>query len=265
MNPERIEEYRDRLWHREEQLRISNAEEVENLVEDLGFCLALTDARTPMPSVYIAVCGRRDVHSPRNPQKDPEMSLSWRLKDDVMRRGNVYYSKLVKGRAMFVAPRLIPSFRSLYGIPRKDEPKMLTKDAKRVLRVLRKEWESSTSDLREDARIPERKNLTKAIVDLQRAMKVIPFEVLYEPKFTYLWTLGEERFPVEFKKRQRRETAIYNLAFEFLRMQGLTKKGDLAKAIGVSRKEAGMANHKLVDRGIAHRIENGVYQFAELL
>src|SRR5687767_10806130 len=98
--PEEIEQFRDKKWRREETLKIEKAEQVEALVEDLGFCLTLTDSRTDLPSVYIAVCGRRDAHTPRNVQKDYECSLAWTLKDEVMMRGKVYYAKLVKGRAM---------------------------------------------------------------------------------------------------------------------------------------------------------------------
>ncbi len=55
--PEEIEQIRDRKWRREEILKIETASEIETLVEDLGFCLGLTDSRTNLPSVYIAVCG----------------------------------------------------------------------------------------------------------------------------------------------------------------------------------------------------------------
>jgi hypothetical protein len=40
------------------------------------------------------VCGRRDAVMPRNVQKDPEASLTWTLKDEIMGRGKVYYAKL---------------------------------------------------------------------------------------------------------------------------------------------------------------------------
>ncbi len=108
-------------WRREETLKIETAREVEAFVEDLGFCLALTDSRTNLPSVYIAVCGRRDVFSPKNVQKDYEKDLAWTLKDEVMRGGKVYYSKLCKGRAMFVAPRLVPYFNAVWGVSKNQE------------------------------------------------------------------------------------------------------------------------------------------------
>jgi hypothetical protein len=123
--PEEIEKYRDRKWRREEILKIETASQVEEMVEDLGFCLGLTDSRTNLPSVYIAVCGRRDAHTPKNVQKDIETSLAWVLKDEVMQRGKVYYSKLAKGRATFVAPRLIPYFNAILGIPRSKEKENL--------------------------------------------------------------------------------------------------------------------------------------------
>jgi hypothetical protein len=56
----------------------------------VGFANTLTDARRTGPSLYIAVCGRRDVSLPRNiqkrRQKDEETRLTWYLKDEVMRR-----------------------------------------------------------------------------------------------------------------------------------------------------------------------------------
>ncbi len=262
--PEEIEKYRDKKWRREEVLKIDKATEVEEFVNDLGFCNSLTDSRTNLPSVYIGVCGRRDAHSPRNVQKDPEMSLSWVLKDEVMKRGIVYYSKLVKGRAMFVAPRLIPYFKAIYGFPKSREKENLSDDAIKVLKILRKEWESATADLRKDAKIDDRKKLTKALDDLQRCMKVVPYEVLYKPKFTYLWTLAEAKFPDELAKKIKRGNAVKELAKVFLEMCGMTLKGELAKTIGVSAKEAGLANHQLVDEGFSERIENGVYKLKNL-
>lgn len=258
--PEEIEQYRDRKWRREETLKVEKAAQVEEMIEDLGFCLTLTDSRTPLPSVYMAVCGRRDAHTPKNVQKDYETSLAWTLKDEVMQHGKMYYAKLVKGRSMFVAPRLIPYFNALYGIPKADEKAKLSADAQKVLRILRKEWEMATSDLRVEAQIEDRKKLTKALEDLQKMMKVVALEVLYVPKFTYIWTLAEGRFPKELAKKVSREVAVKELARAFLLMQGLTLRGELAKTLSISRKEAGKANHQLVDEGFAERLETGVYQ-----
>ena len=121
--PEQIELHRDRMWRRDEDLRVESAVDAERFIEDVGFANTLTDTRRAGPSLYIAVCGRRDVSLPRNVQKDEETRLTWYLKDEVMRRGRVYYAKLAGGRSMFVAPRLISHFAAVWMPRRKDEPR----------------------------------------------------------------------------------------------------------------------------------------------
>ena len=212
--PDEIEQYRDRKWRREESLKVDSAEDVEAMVEDLGFCLGLTDARKELPSVYIAVCGRRDAHMPRNVQKDFEASRAWVLKDEVMARGKVYYAKLIKGKSMFLARRMIPVFNAIWGCSRKGESGILSPNAQRVLKVLRKEWEMATSDLRAECGFKDKTDLTKAIDELQRRMKVIPQEAVYAPKFTYIWTLAEARFPEEIEIKMPRDEAVRELARE---------------------------------------------------
>ena len=76
-----IQAHRDCMWCREPELRIEEPQAAERLFNKLGFCSTMTDSRRPGPSLYIAVCGRRDAHMPRNVQKDPESSLAWSIKD----------------------------------------------------------------------------------------------------------------------------------------------------------------------------------------
>ena len=262
--PEEIELYRDRKWRREESLRVDSAEEVEAMVEGLGFCLGLTDVRKMMPSVYIAVCGRRDAHMPRTVQKDPEASRAWVLKDEVIARGNLYYGKLLKGKSWFLAPRMIPVFNSIWGCSRNGEAGILSKNAQLVLKVLRKEWEMATSDLRDACGFRDKKELTDAMDELQKRMKVVPQEVVYIPKFTYIWTLAEARFPKEMKIKMPREDAVRELARAYLRLSGMTLLGELAGKFSLHRREAGKANHELVDEGFAERLSTGIYKLSGL-
>ena len=82
--PEPVELYRDGLWRRAPEARVETVQDAERFVDAVGLAWTLTDARTPGPSLYIAVCGRRDAHMPPNVQKDPEASAAWLLKDDLM-------------------------------------------------------------------------------------------------------------------------------------------------------------------------------------
>ena len=94
-------------------------------------------------------------------------------------------------------------------------------------------------------------------------MKVVPQEVLYVPKFTYIWTLAEARFPTETAIKMDRETAVRELARCYLSMCGMTLLGDLSRAFGFQRWESGRANHQLVDEGFAERIAMGIYRIAD--
>jgi hypothetical protein len=260
---EEVEAYRDQTWRRTPELHVETVLDAERLIESLGFCASLTDSRRPGPSLYIAVCGRRDAHMPRNVQKDPEASLTWTLKDDVMRRGRIYYAKLARARSMFIAPRLIPHFNALWGTPRRKEAELLSAQARAVLKVLRREWEMATADLRKESGVPDRAQFTRVIDELQKAMKVIPGEVLYAPWFTYVWTLAEGRFPAALAAKVKREVALKEIARAFLDGAGVTVRGELARVTGLSRPDAGRGNRALVEEGYAERIGEGVYRLID--
>src|SRR6476661_1591344 len=168
------EDFRDVRWQREGTRQVETAHDAERFVERVGFSACMTDARRPGASLYVAVCGRRDAIMPRNVQKDPEASHTWLLKDEIVRRGKVYYAKLARARTLFLAPRMIPCFHAIWGVRRADEARRLSRPARAILRVLRREWEMATADLREDAGIRDRQAFTRALDELQAAMLVIP-------------------------------------------------------------------------------------------
>ncbi len=258
--PEEIEVHRDRTWCREPEMRIEEALAAERFIDRVGFCAALTDSRRPGPSLYIAVCGRRDAHTPRNVQKDPETSLAWTIKDEVVRRGRLYYGKLRGSRSVFIARRLVPHFNAVSGLTRKQEQSVLSQPAQDILKVLRKEWEMATRDLRSASGVKERSAFTKAMDELQRVFKVIPGEIVYEPKFTYIWTLMESRFQDELATVVSREEALKEIARAYLAGAGMTLRGELARVTGLSNPDAGIGNWALVDEGFATRVAPGVYR-----
>jgi hypothetical protein len=260
--PEDIEDFRDQQWCREGARQIDSAFAAERFIERVGFAACMTDVRRPGPSLYVAVCGRRDAVMPRNVQTDEEASLAWRLKDELMARGSVYYAKLARGKAMFLAPRMIPYFHAIWGVRRNEEKRRLTKNAQAVLRVLRSEWEMATADLREDSGMRDRAAFTRALDELQAAMIVVPGQVFYQPKFTYLWTLAVGRFPDALRRRVARETALREIARAFLSGAGMTIPGELARVTGLSRPDAGLGNRALVAEGFAFARSPGVYALA---
>lgn len=262
--PAEIEDFRDVRWCREGARHVRTAHDAERFIEQVGFAACLTDSRRPGPSLYIAVCGRRDAVMPRNVQKDEEASAAWLLKDDLIRRANVYYAKLARGKAMFMAPRMIPYFNAVWGMRKAEEPRRLSRNARKILKVLRKEWQMATADLKTDCGVRDRKTFYQALDELQAAMLVIPEGVYYEPKFTYIWTLGVSRFPDALTKRVKRAVAVKEIARCFLLNAGLTIPGELARVTGLSRPEAGLGNRALVAEGFATMLAPGWYQIRDI-
>jgi hypothetical protein len=258
--PADVEEYRDERWRRESARLVTTALEAERFVEQVGFSACLTDSRRPGPSLYTAVCGRRDVVLPRQVQKDPETSLAWTLKDELVRRGRVYYGKLARGRATFIAPRLIPHFHAVWGVRRSEEARRLSRQARAVLAVLRREWEMASSDLRQETGIADRAEYTRAIDELQAAMIVVPSEAVYLPRFTYLWTLAVARVPDALRRRISRDASVREIARCYLAGAAMTNRGELARVTGLSRPEAGRANRGLVAEGFATMPAPGIYR-----
>ena len=260
--PPEIEDYRDQHWRREGTRQVETALDAERFIEQVGFAACLTDSRRPGPSLYVAVCGRRDAVMPRNVQKDPETSLTWVLKDEMVKRGKVYYAKLARGKTMFLAPRMIPHFHAVWGLRRSEEKRRLSKNARAILRVLRKEWEMSTADLRDESGVKDRQAFTRGLDELQAAMIVVPSEAVYVSGFTYLWTLGVGRFPDALVRRVSRETALREIARCFLAGAGMTIPGEMARVTGLPRPDAGRGNRALVAEGYATMLAPGVYRLA---
>jgi hypothetical protein len=260
--PEEIEEYRDECWRREETRRIECAFDAERFIEHVGFAACLTDSRQPGPSLYVAVCGRRDAVMPRNVQKDPEASLTWVLKDEIVQRGKIYYAKLTRGKAMFLAPRMIPHFHAVWGLRRSEEQRRLSRHAQAILKVLRREWEMGTADLRDESGVKDRHAFTRGLDELQAAMVVVPSQIVYQPKFTYIWTLAIGRFPDALGRRVDREIALREIARCFLSGAGMTIPGELSRVTGLPRPDAGRGNRALVAEGYATMLAPGMYQLA---
>jgi hypothetical protein len=121
-----------------------------------------------------------------------------------------------------------------------------------------------TSDLRDESGVTNRAAFTKALDELQAAMLVVPSQVLYQPKFTYIWTIGVGRFPDALRKRFNRDVALREIARGFLAGAGMTVPGELARVTGLSRVEAGRGNRALVKEGYATMPAYGTYRLTEL-
>ena len=259
--PEEIEDFRDPRWSRDPMRQVERASDAERFIEHVGFAACLTDSRRPGPSLYVAVCGRRDAVMPRNVQKDPEASLTWLLKDEILKRGKVYYAKLARGKAMFIAPRMIPYFHAIWGVRRADEPRRLSRHARAILKVLRKEWEMSTGDLRDESGVKDREAFTKGDGRAPGGDDRGAERGLYRRSSPTSGRSASAGFPTRCARVSRDDRRPRNRAL----LPGRRRHDDPRRAGPRHRPaapEAGRGNRALVAEGYATMLAPGWYQLA---
>lgn len=257
--PEAVELHRDRLWRRDEENRVETAREAEAMIERAGFAHLFGDERSAGASLYTAVCGRRDAHVPRDRRTDSECQQTLFLRDEIVRRGVLFYGRTRGGRTLFIAPRLVGYFHRIYRVSTEDEERVFSAEAREILSVLKREWEMASTDVRRAAGIEEYATCARAIEELARAMRIVVSDFV-PPRRTQVWTLIEARFGAELRKRVTEEDALREIARAFLVGAGLTLAGELARATGLSRRDAGQGNHLLVAEKSAVRLARGVYR-----
>ena len=145
---------------------------------------------------------------------------------------------------------------------RADEKRRLSRHAQAILKVLRKEWEMATSDLREESGVKDRAAFTEALDELQAAMIVVPSAAVYVPNSPTSGSSAVGRFPDALVRRVKRDTAVKEIARCFLAGAGMTIPGELARVTGLSRPEAGRGNlragcRRLRDASRARNISAG--------
>ena len=117
-----------------------------------------------------------------------------------------------------------------------------------------------TADLRDDSGVKDRAAFTRALDELQAAMIVVPSEVVYQPKFTYIWTLGVGRFPDALRRRVSRETAAARNRALLSRRRGHDHPGRAGARHRPVAPDAGLGNRALVAEGFATMLAPGTYQ-----
>ena len=188
---------------------------------------------------------------------------TWVLKDEIIARGRIYYAKLARGKAMFLAPRMIPYFHAIWGMRRSDEAARLSRSAQAIVRVLRKEWEMSSVDLRTESGVKKRAAFTRALDELQAAMIVVPSAGALSAEVHLHLDAGGRPVPrgAETARRSR-----HRATRDRPRLSRRRRNDDCpAKwpgSPGVSRRDAGRGNRALVAEGYATTSAPGVYRLA---
>jgi hypothetical protein len=258
---EDLEQRRDRRFCRRPRLRVHNERTALQFIEDVGFCLVFTNRTQQLPCLWVAVCGRRDPVFPQHSHHDPELMLTWNLKDFLPARRRVYYGKLLLGKPSMVSLTYFPDFYALHG-PAHDEQYLydyedgrLSRAAKQIMDVLVADHPLTTKELKRRTHLDASRSrpiFDQAIAELQRQLYITMIEARYEPTFTYVWDLLETWLPGPVARGREviRHDAVYRLVRQYLSVVAYASPTQTERVVGVPRAEVEEAATRLQDEGV---------------
>lgn len=258
-----VEAWRDRAFRRLPHLRVRGERSARAFVDEVGFCFTLSDFGLPVASLYVAVCGRRHPRWPRHTHHDPEIGLTWSLKDALPAQRLTYYGKLVRGKPTLVSLALFPAFVALirggkgsgdYIVDYRQG--RMSRPALAILEALHEAGPLATPQLRRAVHLhgPERTAVfDRAMAELQRGLWIVKVEEVYDPDFFYRWDLLDNWLPdpIAAGMQLTRGEALSRLVATYLRGAAASQDRFLAALFGVGRGEVAAALQALAESGQA--------------
>lgn len=241
--------------------RLRSPRSALEFVNATGLCSTFYRFPEGLGCLWEAVAGRPAPRWPRHSHHDDGVGVTWRLKDVLPARRQVYYGKLVKGRPVLVALDLFPAFYALgRGNQRaaayrlEYEAGRLSLTAKRIMDCLLRESPQYTRGLRAECFMLEpgkTREFERAMGELQQGLWIVKTEERYEPTFSYRWDLLERWLPEQVAEGRRlgRPAALERLITRYLAGAVYSSPALIARLFGLGRAEVEAALIRLTRAG----------------
>jgi|SRR5579859_3109670 len=185
------ESYRSKTFRLSRGIQLRNEGDAVEYVEERGFVYFWPIKGVDLPSLWVAVAGRRPVAD----KHDDPGHVTWGWKDRLLPARRWYYGKLLRGKATMVSLDTLPYFYALsenYGDPSdyllEYEAGRLGVESKQVFETLLAQGPLDTLALRREARLTSRDSDTRferALVELQRGLRILPVGVAEVGRWKY--------------------------------------------------------------------------------
>ncbi|HTT74727.1 MAG TPA: hypothetical protein VMF50_01955 [Candidatus Binataceae bacterium] len=257
---ERLERHRDHHFRRLPPRRIKDERAALAFINETGFCSAFT-AGLGVPCLREAIEGRREPPLPEHIQHDPAIMMTWRLKDSLPARRQVYYGKVIGGRPGFIALDLLPAFlrlRVASGTYLAHYRRgTLSHCAKLVMDQLTRRGPTETMALKLSSGYSEpkrRAEFDRAMKELQEKFLALKVEERYDP-FTYVWdTVAHQWSEALGEARSLTPPAAAEiLVRRYFTLAGYGSDRLVARLLGVDLQLAERAAQRLERTGLIRR------------
>ena len=238
-----LEALRDRTFRRLPHLRVRGEKSALRFIQQVGFCFTFSTFGYDLPCLWVAVSGRRSPRWPKHTHHDPEILLTWDLKDTLPAKRLVYYGRLLKGRPTLISLDLLPAFVALIRGGRRSGDYLvdyregrLSRTALRIMDALMEESPQDTPGLRRRTgyEASERtREFERAMTELQRKLWVVKVEEIYEPFFSYRWDLLDNWLPDQVKAGggMSSHEAIFTIVTQYWKTVLYSQEGMIARLL----------------------------------
>ena len=256
-----IEAYREKTYHYPKRLRLKNANQAVNFVNERGFIFFWPIKDVELPSLWFAVAGNRPV--PNN--HDDPAHITWRWKDNLLDKKRWYYARILRKRITVISLELLPCFYALspnYGTPEEDylmeyQQGKLTQEEKMVYEALLDNGAMNSLMLRKEAHLSSPENTSRynrALDNLQRDFRILPvgiaeagawrYSYIYKPVHTFFPNLIDQAYQI--KESQARIRILES----YFSSVGAARFKDIHKLFNWKKENITRALQRLVEAGI---------------
>ena len=205
LSPDWIAAERARRYRRRMDLRVQTLDAAIGFLEDVGFALFWPIKGVEAPSLFDAVAGR--VRAISSEHDDPDISLTWGWKDELLGKGYWYYAHLLRRKATLIAPRLWGAFYALtrnYGdlhdYQEQVRDGIMTHEARQIYEALLEHGPLNTVELRRQAQLSARESKSRfdrGLLDLQIDMKALPVGIAEAGawRYSFVYDIPMRHYP----------------------------------------------------------------------
>jgi len=181
LTQEKVNHYRDRTYRFLLHLKLRNAQDAVDFVNERGFIFFWINKGIELPSLWGAVAGNRPV--PNN--HDDPAHITWQWKDEMLGKKCWYYGRILCRRNTIISLNLLPHFYALspnYGEPQEDylldyQQGNLSQEEKAVYEAILDNGALDTLRLRKEAHLSSSEStsrFSRALDNLQRDFRILP-------------------------------------------------------------------------------------------
>jgi hypothetical protein len=252
----RLEEHRDFHFRRVPSRRIKSERDALGFINEVGFCAAFT-AGMGLPCIREAVAGEREPEMPEHIQHDYAIGVTWRLKDVLPARREVYYGKALGGRPGFISLELLPAFLKLRiqpgGYLAMYRQGHLGHCAKLVMDALTRRGAAETRALKLSSGYSspgKRAAFDGAMKELQEKFLALKIEERADP-FTYVWDTLAHQWgeALRASRSMRASEAAYRIVSRYFEVAAYGNERAIARLLAIPAALVDSASRRLEREG----------------